>query len=463
MVSTESPTRRSTSARVRTVVVLPVPPFSDRTAIVSAMEGRDLRGSVGQGRRLGGAGADGGGVEVVDGVAPDSDFVAVGQRRPVDAIAVDVDAVERAVVEHAYTVRLVHHQRMTAGHGRIVEADVGGQRAADPGPFARDGRHDAAAGVLVGQVLAGNGEPRACLGDPFGLRRDRGRGLFFCERNRALTGERQGASRLRFAGRAWIHQSLLWRATRAVPATRPPRGIIREGQWGRDRMAGSERLCCPAAKLPKPCFPPPRRHRSRRRCCAGASGSSPTSGPAACTATARRWSASGSTSTRRRSSASCAGRAAATPRSAASSCARRSTSGPSASVRAASGRTPGAVDPVELTITIDRPREEVFEYLADIANHPEFTDHYLKHWRLTRADSYGRGAGARYKMDGPFQRFGWSDLTFIKVDAPREIVAVGRGGKFNRIKTYASWTLEPASGGTRVEFVFETEPKLPTV
>ena len=120
------------------------------------------------------------------------------------------------------------------------------------------------------------------------------------------------------------------------------------------------------------------------------------------------------------------------------------------------------MDPVEHTITIDRPREEVFEYLADIANHPEFTDHYLKDWRLTRVDSYGRGAGARYKMDGPFQRFGWSDLTYIKVDAPREIVAVGRGGKYNRIKTFESWKLEPASGGTRVEFVFETEPKLPT-
>ncbi len=120
------------------------------------------------------------------------------------------------------------------------------------------------------------------------------------------------------------------------------------------------------------------------------------------------------------------------------------------------------MDPVELTSTIDRPREEVFEYLADIANHPEFTDHYLKHWRVTRVVSYGPGAGARYKMDGPFQRFGWSDLTFIQVEPPRSIVAVGRGGKFNRIKTYASWTLEPASGGTRVEFVFETEPKLPT-
>jgi uncharacterized protein YndB with AHSA1/START domain len=120
------------------------------------------------------------------------------------------------------------------------------------------------------------------------------------------------------------------------------------------------------------------------------------------------------------------------------------------------------VDPVELAITIDRPREEVFEYLADIANHPEFTDHYLKEWHLTRVDSYGSGAGARYRMDAPLQRFAWSDLTFVAVEAPRRIVAVGRGGKYNRIKTFASWTLEPASGGTRVEFVFETEPALPT-
>ena len=123
---------------------------------------------------------------------------------------------------------------------------------------------------------------------------------------------------------------------------------------------------------------------------------------------------------------------------------------------------PAAVDPVTVSVKIGRPREEVFAYLSDIANHPEFTDHYLKDWRLTRVDSYGPGAGARYKMDAPFQRFGWSDLTFIQVEAPRSIVAVGRGGKFNRIKTFASWELEPASGGTKVHFTFETEPKLPT-
>jgi uncharacterized protein YndB with AHSA1/START domain len=121
------------------------------------------------------------------------------------------------------------------------------------------------------------------------------------------------------------------------------------------------------------------------------------------------------------------------------------------------------MDPVTANVLIDRPREEVFAYLADIANHPEFTDHYLKEWRLTREDSYGRGAGARYRMNAPLQRFAWGDTTFAVVERPRRIVAVGRGGKFNRIKTFAEWTLEPASGGgTRVEFVFETEPALAT-
>ena len=116
-----------------------------------------------------------------------------------------------------------------------------------------------------------------------------------------------------------------------------------------------------------------------------------------------------------------------------------------------------------MSVTIDRPREEVFAYLADIANHSEFSDHYLKHWRLTRIDSVGQGAGARFKVDAPLQRFSWADTTFVVVEPPHRIVAVGRGGKFNRIKTTAIWTLDPAAGGgTEVELMIESEPELPT-
>jgi len=119
------------------------------------------------------------------------------------------------------------------------------------------------------------------------------------------------------------------------------------------------------------------------------------------------------------------------------------------------------VDPVSAHVTINRPREEVFAYLADVANHAEFSDHYLKQWRLTRANSVGRGAGARFKIDAPCQRFSWADMSFVEVEPPFRIVGVGRGGKYNRVRTFSSWTLSPApGGGTRVDFVTETEPKL---
>lgn len=121
------------------------------------------------------------------------------------------------------------------------------------------------------------------------------------------------------------------------------------------------------------------------------------------------------------------------------------------------------MDPVTTKITIDRPREEVFAYLADIANHAEFMEPLFGDWRLTREDSYGRGAGARFRSRARMDRFGWGDLNFLEVEPPRRIVGVGRGGKYNRIKSYCEWTLEAeGTGGTRVTFMYETEPPLPT-
>ena len=120
------------------------------------------------------------------------------------------------------------------------------------------------------------------------------------------------------------------------------------------------------------------------------------------------------------------------------------------------------MDPITASVTIDRSREEVFDYLADIANHQEFSDHYLKQWRLTRVDSVGRGAGARFKIDARMDRFAWGDMTFIDVQRPFKIVAAGREGKFNRNKTWTTWTLSPSGNATHVEVSTESEPALPT-
>ncbi len=121
------------------------------------------------------------------------------------------------------------------------------------------------------------------------------------------------------------------------------------------------------------------------------------------------------------------------------------------------------MEPVSVDVTIDLPREEVFEYLADIANHPEFMDHFTSEWRLTQVDSYGPGAGARFHIDTRFNRFSWADISFVDVRPPFRILGVGRGGKYNRIRIVSIYTLEPAGGhGTRVTLTTESEPRLPS-
>jgi uncharacterized protein YndB with AHSA1/START domain len=117
------------------------------------------------------------------------------------------------------------------------------------------------------------------------------------------------------------------------------------------------------------------------------------------------------------------------------------------------------VDPVTVSTTIAKPREQVFEYLADIANHAEFTDHYLVDWHLTRTDTVGRGAGARFRVKAPLSRFSWADMTFAEIQPPYRIIEKGRGGKFNRIRMIGTYTLTPGPGGTtKVEYTIETVP-----
>ncbi len=117
------------------------------------------------------------------------------------------------------------------------------------------------------------------------------------------------------------------------------------------------------------------------------------------------------------------------------------------------------MEPISVSTTISKPREQVFEYLADIANHAEFSDHYQVEWHLLREDSYGTGAGARYRVKAPFNRFAWADMTLAEMQAPFRIVERGRGGKYNRIRMLGTYTLSPGpSDSTKVEYTFETVP-----
>ena len=117
------------------------------------------------------------------------------------------------------------------------------------------------------------------------------------------------------------------------------------------------------------------------------------------------------------------------------------------------------MEPCTVSTTIEKPREEVYEYLSDVANHAEFSDHYLVDWHLTRTDTYGVGAGARFRSKAPLQRFLWEDKVIAEMEPPFKILEHGRGGKYNRIRILGVYTLQPTSAGsTRVQYTFETEP-----
>ena len=121
------------------------------------------------------------------------------------------------------------------------------------------------------------------------------------------------------------------------------------------------------------------------------------------------------------------------------------------------------MQPCTISQKIDRPVEVVFDYLSDLANYSEFTEHFLTDWWMTREETYGLGAGGRFHEDLPFDRFGWGDMAIVEYKAPRLIVLVGCGGKYNRIRTLTAFELsEDGNGGTEITLTVETRPVFPT-
>jgi uncharacterized protein YndB with AHSA1/START domain len=101
--------------------------------------------------------------------------------------------------------------------------------------------------------------------------------------------------------------------------------------------------------------------------------------------------------------------------------------------------------PIRAETEIDVPRERVFEKLADLAERPSFTDHFLTGFHLTRIDSTGLGAGARFRVEAPL-RSPWMDTTIVELDPPHLIVERGQGGRANRIAAHTVWELTEGPG-----------------
>lgn len=117
--------------------------------------------------------------------------------------------------------------------------------------------------------------------------------------------------------------------------------------------------------------------------------------------------------------------------------------------------------PISAEVEIDVPRERVFVLLADLAARPRFTNHFLSGFHLTRIESRGVGAGARFRVQAPLRSV-WMDTTIVELDEPFRIVEHGQGGRANRIPNHTVWELTEGPGSlTKVRFSHWTEPTNP--
>jgi Polyketide cyclase / dehydrase and lipid transport len=103
--------------------------------------------------------------------------------------------------------------------------------------------------------------------------------------------------------------------------------------------------------------------------------------------------------------------------------------------------------PVEESILIRRPIDEVFDHLDVLANHEAFNDHYLLDWEL-RGPATGVGAAVRMRAKAP-GRSEWVELTVIEAERPVRNVeeTVGAGG---RRRTRGTYTLAEHDANTTV-------------
>jgi hypothetical protein len=117
--------------------------------------------------------------------------------------------------------------------------------------------------------------------------------------------------------------------------------------------------------------------------------------------------------------------------------------------------------PVNAELAIDVPREVGFDYLADLANRPSFSDHFISDFHLLRAESTGVGAGARFRFFAPPQAI-WMDTTIVGLERPHRISERGSGGRWNRVGSVTEWELLAGPGSlTTVRITYWTDPKHP--
>ena len=113
---------------------------------------------------------------------------------------------------------------------------------------------------------------------------------------------------------------------------------------------------------------------------------------------------------------------------------------------------------VTVSTVISAPREQIFDFVSDLAARPAFTDHFMRDYRLARVNSVGLGAASRFQLRAPFGKE-YAELSITEVDRPRRIVEEIRVGRRGRNRSLAVYDFSSEGHNvTRVELTTFSEP-----
>lgn len=109
--------------------------------------------------------------------------------------------------------------------------------------------------------------------------------------------------------------------------------------------------------------------------------------------------------------------------------------------------------PVSVSVTVAKPREEVFEFIDVLANHEGFMDHMFVDWSFS-GPARGVGAKARARVQAPASRE-IAEFEVVESERPSRTVEQGVSAHGKR-ETRGTYTLaERADGGTEINFEME--------
>jgi uncharacterized protein YndB with AHSA1/START domain len=109
---------------------------------------------------------------------------------------------------------------------------------------------------------------------------------------------------------------------------------------------------------------------------------------------------------------------------------------------------------VEGEIVINRPVEEVFDFVADERNEPRFNPHMRRAEKITEGPV---GVGTRYRSElVSMGRTIKMDIEFTGYERPRRLAS---STHMSSMDTQGALTFDPVPGGTRMRWWWELEPR----